>query len=290
MSNQHRSMLAMAAFVGLWAAVEALAGQVLRKYSPYQVVFTRYVVHMALMVVVWGWRDPRSLVRTRRLPFQLGRSLLMLAMPASWIISTQHGVDGKTLMSIFWLSPLLMVGFASVLLGERVPTSIWVATIVACAGALAFIAPSRMPTLGPSLLFPLGMALSFSLYVVATRSLRHETMRANLFYTAFGVAAALALVMPRLWVTPDLHDLFVMVGVGVFGFAALYACDRMTATSPVYVSAPFAYLQLAFTVAIEAGMHGARPALRALAGLGVVGLALLFVWTRPPRSLEATTA
>ena len=100
------------------------------------------------------------------------------------------------------------------------------------------------------------MAVTFSLYVVMTRSLRSETTRANLFYTALGVFLMLSPAMPSLWIMPTLPHFAAIVGVGLLGLATLYALDRLAAAAPVSVSAPFAYLQIAVTagLAVAAGI------------------------------------
>ena len=284
MTDNRRAMLLMLAFVSLWALVEAMAAHVLRAYSPYQVVWTRYAVHLALMLLVWGWREPTSLWRTRRPVFQLARSLLMLGMPACWIIGMQLGVRATTVMALFWLSPLFILLLARLFLRERVPASIWVASVIACAGALLLHPPGAMPPLH-LLLLPLGMGLCFSLYVVMTRSLRSETTRANLFYTALGVFVALSPAMPGIWVAPLPSDLLAMVGVGVLGYATLYLLDRMAAAAPVSVSAPFSYLQIPVTLGVAwvAGMgHGLSDRRLAL-GLLLIGAAALYVWAREAR-------
>jgi drug/metabolite transporter (DMT)-like permease len=275
------SLLWMGAFVALWAVVEVLAGEILRLYSPYQVVWTRYAVHLALMLAWWGLRDSASLWRTRRPLFQMARSLLMLGMPASWVIAMQHGVHPETLMSIFWLSPLLILVLAHVLLGERAPWKIWAAGAVACLGANLLFIHGPLPPLR-LLAFPVGMALTFSLYVVMTRSLRSEPMRANLFYTAFGVLAALSPAIPPLWIPPTAPHLAVMIGVGVLGFGALLALDRMAAAAPVSLAAPAASLQLVFMAGAGWIAGHADAGWRAWAGtLIIVGVAL-YLWGREP--------
>lgn len=284
MTDKRRAMLLMVAFVSLWALIEALAGHVLHHCSPYQVVWTRYAVHLALMLLVWGWRAPGSLWRTRRPVFQLARSLLMLGMPAAWIMGMQMGVHAATLMSIFWFSPLLILGFAHLFLHERVPAALWVVTAVACAGAFLLHEPGELSPVR-LLVFPLGMALCFSLYVVMTRSLRTETTRTNLFYTALGVFLVLTPFMPGLWITPLVPDMMAMVAVGVLGFGALYALDRMAEAAPLSVSAPFAYLQVAATVGIGlvAGMEHGLSARRMATGLLLIVGAAVYVWVREPR-------
>ena len=85
MNATRRGMLCMIAFALLWALVEVFASWLSRPYSPYQVVWARYGSHLAIMLAIWGWRDPLVLVRTRRPALQIARSLLMLVMPAAWI-------------------------------------------------------------------------------------------------------------------------------------------------------------------------------------------------------------
>jgi drug/metabolite transporter (DMT)-like permease len=281
MTPGRRSMLLMSAFVTLWAVIEALAAEVLAEYSPYQVVFFRYLVHVLLMAAIWGWRAPRSLWLTRRPGYQLARSLLMLGMPASWTLAMQHAVDAQTLMSIFWLSPLLILLFAALVLRERAPPVVWLATLAGFAGALLVIGRGEL-SLSPALLFPLGMAVSFSLYVPMTRSLRTETTRANLFYTAAGVLVALAPFMPAVWIAPTPRFLLTMIAVGVLGFVVLLSLDRLAASAPVSIVAPAVFLQLPVIAFIEQLVHDRQPALRALLGVAVIAATCAVVWAREP--------
>ena len=281
MTDARRGMLLMIAFVALWAAVEALAAHVLRAYSPYQVVWTRYAVHLLFMLAVWGWRAPMSLLRTRRVGFQLARSLLMLAMPASWILAVRHGVHPGTLMAIFWLSPLMMLAIAAVTLRETIPAWTWGLAALASTGAIAFSGPEAS-SIGANLAFPVCMALSFSAYVVMTRSLRSETTRANLFYTAFGVFLALSPFVPGVWVSPNLRDGIVLAGVGLLGFVALYAIDRCMAAATVGDVAPVTALQPVFMTAIAAVLGNGPLNVKAYAGLLMVSIAAILAWRTPP--------
>lgn len=285
MSSHRKAILLMLVFVGLWAAIEILAWQVLQRYSPYQVVWTRYAVHLLLMLLLFGWREPARLVRTRRPVFQLLRSLLMLAMPASWVMGVQAGLSGETVMSIFWVSPLLVLALGALFLNERMPLAIWLATLLACAGALLVHPLHAMPP--PQLLvYPLAMALSFSGYVVMTRALRGEATRANLFYTALGVFLALSPFMPSLWQWPAPADLAVMVAVGVLGCLTLYALDRSTAAAPVGLSAPVITMQIALTVSLLLALGvwktGSLP-LHVALGLCLMAGVAAFVWLRESR-------
>ena len=145
MSPGRRSMLLMLAFVLLWTTVERLAADLLARYSPYQVVWVRYGVHLAAMLLCFGWTEPASLWRTARPTRQWLRSMLMLGMPASWIMGMQHGVAPDTLMAIFWTSPLLIMVLGHLLLGERAPSAVWVAGALSSLGATMLFAHWPLP-------------------------------------------------------------------------------------------------------------------------------------------------
>lgn len=285
LTQGRRSMVLMVAFVALWAVVEVLAMPLLRRYSPYQVVWTRYGAHLALMMAIWGWRDFGSLWRTRRPAYQLGRSMLMVGMPASWITATQLGIPSRTVNMIFWTAPLLVVVFARFVLGERAPPSIWIITLAACVGAVLTSGAGSLPAT-PVLALPLTMAATLALYVVMTRSLRTESTRANLFYTALGVFLVLSPFLSGFWVTPTPGDMLLMIAVGVVGYVALLALDRSAAAGPVSVMAPLMALQVPMMMGLFWGLGRFDVTGWTVLGLLLVGAAALYVWTRESAAEE----
>lgn len=282
MSSQRRAMLLAVVFAAAWATVETVGGLFLTRISPYQVVFMRYATHLTLMFLVWGWRRPLALSRTRRPVYQIARSLLMLGMPASFVMGLQHGLDLRTEMGIFWLAPLFIIALGTLVLGERVRWPIWLAAAGASVGAIFLVGFGPPPPLR-ALLFPLGMSGTFSLYVVMTRALRTESTTANLFYSALFVALSLVPVMPRVWLAPTLVETLAMVTIGVVGFATLYALDRMASAAPVGPSAPFICFQPLVTTVFGLGL-GAHAGRRALAGAALLLLVggYLFMRELPP--------
>ena len=241
----------MLLFVVLWTLVELTAATALNRYTAYQVVWMRYGVHLLLMLAWWGWREPLSLVRTKRLPTQLARSFLMFVMPVSWFLAVQAGLRESTTMLVFWLSPLAVLALAACLLGERAPRGAWLLAALGALGGVAFFAPTPLPQSRWVLAAPLAMGLSFAVYVVMTRTLRDEPVRVNLFYTAFGVFLLLSPIVPFVWVAPSAGDFAKLAAVGVLGYFTLLALDRLAAAAEVSVSAPLIYLQLAITIALS---------------------------------------
>jgi drug/metabolite transporter (DMT)-like permease len=95
-------------------------------------------------------------------------------------------------------------------------------------------------------------------------------------WTRAAVHLALTPFMPSAWVTPLPHGMLLILGVGVFGCAALCMFDRLAMAAPVSACSRLAYLQIALTVsvAIVAGM-GHELAIRhtALGLLFIAGVA-----------------
>lgn len=285
--NSRRAMLAMAAFASVWVLLESVVGARLQgRYHLMQVVWCRYAVHLSTLVLVCAWTKPERLWRTGRPVYQLARSMLMLVMPMSFTLALGFGTPGETIWSIFWLSPLLIVAIAHILLAERAPLKIWAAAAV---GALATVVMLRPPP--PSsplaLLLPMLMALSFSAYVVMTRSLRHEATRANPLYSALGVFLALTPIMPIIWITPTLYDVGVLIGIGVTGLVALLALDRSASLAPVSAVAPVLYLHVVCLSAVGLLLHGQRPSRGSMVGGFVIVAIAGFLWAQQSRRTAA---
>ena len=276
-----KSMLFMMVFVWLWAVVEVAAFPLFVRIPGYEVVWVRYGVHLALMLLIWGWREPGVLWRTRRPLYQFSRSLLMLGMPASWILAGEHGVGPSVLMTLFWCAPLMALALVPVVLKERVKLRYWLAAGVSYVGACLLTIPAA-PTTLPGIVFPFTMAATFALYVVMTRSLRSETLQANLFYTALGVFASLSLAMPAIWVQPTLHEALVLVAIGVLGFGALLALDRSASAAPLSASVPLIYVQGPIMVGLIAALGYEYPDVRTTLGVVLVGCSAVYLWVREP--------
>ena len=288
MSENRKAVQAMLAAGLLWTVMEVSASLFVGHYSAFQVVWLRYAVHLLLMFLVWGWREPSRLWITKRPLFQLGRSMLMVGMPAAWIFGTRLGVTTSEMLWFFWLSPIILLLIAWCFLQELVPRFVWIVTGLGCAGALLLLRPTIQSPLH-LLLLPFAMGLCFAAYVAMTRSLRTEDRRANLFYTAFGVYIALTPLMARVWITPLPRDVPLFLAIGVLGFFGLYAIDVGAAAAPVSIGAAAFYVQLVLVTAVAAIVANQEPIGLAWAGILLLSISVACAWVRAPhlRVLEA---
>jgi drug/metabolite transporter (DMT)-like permease len=274
----HRALLLMCVFALAWALLEGVVGaQLQNPYSLMQIVWCRYAAHLLLMLLVWGWREPSRLWRTRRPVFHLVRSLCMLVMPLSFAMALHVGDGIHTVWALFWVAPVMILALAVWWLGERVPVTAWLAVALGLLATYLMLDPRWPSSLG-TLVWPLIMAMSFALYVAMTRSLRNEPVLTNLFYTALGVFALLSLAMPWSWTVPTLHDGVVLTTIGVVGFGALWALDQACEASQLSSTAPALYLHLAGMVMIESMARSAWLSRREMLALGLIALVVATAW------------
>lgn len=225
----------------VWALMELVVQTIARQHSLYQVIWTRYATHMAFILLIFGPRHGLSFIRTKHLKLQLLRASMMLVMPFSFIIGVRY-LGARNILAIFWLSPLLMLGLSMKLLCEKVGHRLWLTATAGYMAIVLLLHPNRnMTIIGSGL--ALAMGLSFSLYLVMTRMLRHESTVTNLFYTAFGVLAPLSIGLPWFWQRPTVVTGSMMTAVGLLGLLLLYALDKALEISAVTRLAPFLYTQ-----------------------------------------------
>ena len=280
-SGGRAAVLFMAGFGLCWAIAEDVFGTHLQhSYGLIQIVWMRYAVHLVIVFLLWGWHEPSRIWRTERPVFHLARSLMMLVMPLSFAWAFVRGVPAALTSALFWIAPVLVILLAIVWRQERPSRLTWVAIALGTLGTFAIVSQS-LPTLPAIPIAPLVMALSFSVYVVMTRFLRTERVEANLFYTAVGVFAILSLIVPKGWITPSVHDIEMIVGIGTFGFVSLLMLDRAVSHAPVCTTSPALYSQLAFAALIGIFASGHRPSLHTLAGLVLIVGAAALAWALP---------
>lgn len=236
-------------FVGfVWAAMEAIVQLVSRKYTLYQVIWVRYAAHVLFLLFVFGPRYGAKLVQTRQPGLQWVRALMMFVMPVSFILAV-NTMPAKNIMSIFWLSPLVILLLANFLLGERAGKWSWLAAFVGFTAVLLLFGPNRTVSISGIVLAVL-MNVSFGLYFVWTRKLRSERTVTNLFYTAVGVLIPLSLGLPFFWRPMTWTSSLLMILVGLLGFLLLWALDKALEMTTATVLAPFTFTQPLWAIAL----------------------------------------
>lgn len=233
----------------LWALMEIVIQHIPGEYSLYQVVWVRYATHLLFMLVILAPRHAKKLITTQHPGLQILRALMMLIMPVSFILASES-MQAGTILSFFWLSPLIIIAVSVPLLRENTSWQYWLISIIGFVGAVILYDPGGAVTTTGAML-TLAMGLSFSLYVVMTRLLREESTSANLFYTALGVLVPLSFRLPAFWKPLTFQSGLMMVLVGLLGFILLWVLDKASDMTSSAALAPFLFTQMLWMVVLD---------------------------------------
>jgi drug/metabolite transporter (DMT)-like permease len=282
---KNRAVVMMLGFVFLWTLVEGAGVIALRAVGVWETVWIRYSVHLLIVLAVWwrpGERAPWQSTDPRR---QLLRSTTMLVMPGSFALAIRQGFSADSVMAIFWSAPLIVLAFAAMFGGERPSRLAWMA---AALGWLSGWLYHGLPAISLGVIpFALAMAVSFAMYVVMTRGLRNEAVRANMFFTAVVPWLALTPLMIRGWVTPSAVEVLALVFIGSAGWVALLALDKAAKAAPVSHTAPLLSLQIASTAAFMQLIWPSTSFPRLAVSTAVVMAACVLAWRAIPRPAMA---
>lgn len=287
--RSHQPLLA--AVLAVFATLFFASGDVVSKYllATYDVPLVsgiRYMVHVSLMVVLFGPHQRTKLVLVNRTGLVLVRSLCLVVGTLMFGLALQLMPVAETI-AVVYLSPMLVLLLARPLLGEPIGMLGWVSALGGFIGVLMIVRPGNgLDTLG--LMYAVCNIGATVAYNLLSRVLaRSERTLALLFYSALVGAVCFGLAMPWFWfgtVPPPMH-LGLFVGLGILagmGHFCFTAANRYSGASLI---APMTYTHLLWAGLLGWLVFGQFPDLASLAGMGVLLLAgVATVFRSLPRS------
>lgn len=265
-------LLASACF----AAVETVGGYFIGGMSIFQLVWSRYAVHLMFMLAVFAPRRGTAIVRSTRIGLQIVRSMTMLVMPLAFILALRY-MPAHDVWSAYWLSPLTILALGMVILHERVGPVRWAAGCVGLLATVLIEQPDR-GLLTVAVVPAVAVGAAISVHLLLSRVLRRDDPLASLFHTALWVFAVFTFVVPFVWDPPSARAIVGLTFVGLVGLACLYFLARAGETAPLPVVASFAYSELVWLLVFNLAIYRIRPDRSAVLGaLIVVGLTVFML-------------
>jgi drug/metabolite transporter (DMT)-like permease len=266
----------------LFVCQDSTARVLLKAYPATEIAFARFFVHLVLVSLIIGWREPR-LVISRRPLLQMLRSSFLLG-------GTLFGMLALKVMplvdfsAIVWVAPVLVAALSVFILHEKVSPSVWASVFAGLIGVWLIIARTGMD-FSLSMLFPFLAALANALYQIATRLLhRADLPVTTLFYTAIAGTMVCSGFLPFTAVAPGLADAGLMLLLGLTGVVSHFCLIRAFAAAPANIIAPFGYTALLWATLSGLLIFGEIPGPRTLFGAGLIAGAGSFVFLRGPKT------
>ena len=274
-ADRLRAILLMVAALVMFSGLDTTAKYLVTHTSipVAQLSWLRFLGQFVLLltlVPVLGLLTTRELFTTRRLGWQLVRSVLMAATTVLNFLALQYLRLDQTITIVF-LAPLVVALLAGPLLGEWVGWRRMLAILVGFGGILIAVRPG-VAEVHPAVIYSFVGMLAYALFMILTRRIAaYDPPLVTLFYsmfvgTIFGAPIALSdWVWPPDWVT-----WLMLLSLGVLGGTGHYLFILAYRLAPASTIAPFLYLQLLSMVGFGWFVFGDVPDGWTLAGAAVV--------------------
>nr|WP_223575098.1 DMT family transporter [Achromobacter mucicolens] len=289
-ARQTGVLLFFAALVA-FATFDAGAKQLLDRYPA---PFLNVMRYLAVVTLAMGmlWRHGRGL-RLRDAPEKplLVLRGVMLATVATCFMTALIWMPLSEATAIYFTAPLIMVALSPWLLGERVRAAQWGAVAAGFAGMLLIVRPGGdLPLLGTLLMAV--SAVSYAIFQVLTRKLSNKVPGPVQYaYTAFICLIVTALpapfFLPAPW--PGTADTVIILALGACSGLAQILLIAAFQRVPAATLAPLNYFQLLLALGFSTFWFQRPPDALALAGMGLIMAAGVFLALRPVRTPSTPT-
>jgi drug/metabolite transporter (DMT)-like permease len=242
----------------------------------------------AAIVVQRGWRG-----FVCPMPgLQAARGLFVAIASISFFMAI-HAMPLAEATAIQFTSPIITGVLSALILRERAPRAVWIATMVAFAGVLIVLRPEALK-LGLVALYPVLAALGLGAMMIANRRAAATAPMLDLQFliAAFATPILLAVAVighvsgaPQFHVpVPDWTIVARCAVVAMTGTAAHWLIFLATTKASAAVTAPMLYAQMLMAIVIGWSAFGDIPDLATLGGAALIIAAGLFLWRQSPRA------
>ena len=270
--------LLMVASMLCFASMDATTKYIIHDYGVAQVLFVRSLVFTGFAALLAHRRGGlRRAMHSARPWLQAGRAALAVVESAAFVLAFRY-LPLADAHSVGASSPLFVVALSAPLLGERVGRDRWLAVLAGFAGVLLIIRPGFVALRLP-LLLPLSGAFLWAVYQVMVRLLaRGDRPETTLLWSAGVGLAAVSLVVPFQWHTPDARAWLLLLCIGTLGSLAHFALIKALDFSEASAVQPYGYTLLVWATVLGFLVFGNVPGPWTVAGACVVVAGGLWAW------------
>lgn len=194
--------------------------------------------------------------------------------------------------AIGYATPILVVVFAALFLGEQVRLVRISAVVMGLAGVLIVLLPQFGGSAGGTEALGAGLALAGAAcaalaQIQIRRLVGSERTSAIVFWFSFTATALSLLTLPFGWVAPSPTDAALLIGAGLLGGIAQILMTSAYRFADASVVAPFDYASMLFALVIGYAVFAEVPSASTLAGSAIVIAAgVLIIWREHQLGLE----
>ncbi|OKL43309.1 DMT family transporter [Pseudovibrio exalbescens] len=276
-----RGMALMTLSMMLFVSVDSMARSMTQDYPVLMIVWARFFIHLMLMGVFVVPRHQHILRPKNRRVIYL-RALIVFATTALAVAAFQL-MPVADFHAMGLIAPMVVTALCAPLLGERVGRRAWGCIAVACAGAALVVKPG-VTSLGLGTLFAVGSIITFAFSAILTRvAHRHDEALTVLFHSGLVCGTLSCLVLPFVWVSPDLGGWLMILAIGGVSSLAQYCSVTAFSYGPASMIMPFNYTGLLWATLAGVLFFGEYPDSLTVLGAMIIAGSALYLYLREGR-------
>ncbi len=249
------------------------------RYPVPLLVWFRWSVQALALLLVWGPRMGRGLLRTQRPVIQLLRGIALIASSVLFTTALKH-LPLAEVTALNYSTPLIVALLAAVVLREKLTSAQVAFVLVGIVGMLLIVRPGSA-VFQPVALLALCSAVCYSIFTILTRTVINDDPRVSLFIPALVGAVVMSLVVPTITWPAEIRplDIGLLVAGSLIATCGHFLFILAFRHGPVASLTPFSYFQIVFATLIGWVVFGTFPSSMTLAGMAIITTSgLLITW------------
>lgn len=222
---------------------DAIAKALSSGYPVLEILFLRNAIALPVVVfIAWKMAGPAALVSRRPVAHLVRGAIWVLAAGTFFTGLRFLGLAEAT--TLVFIAPIFITAISALFLKEHVGWRRWTAVIVGFVGVVIVVRPGAGTFQAASLL-PLATAFLYATLMLSARLVdKAESVWTLMLYLVGTGGLISALAMPFVWVTPNMDDLGLFLGIALFGTAGVTLLTQAFRLAPASTIAPFEYTAL----------------------------------------------
>jgi drug/metabolite transporter (DMT)-like permease len=243
------------------------------------------LVPIAIMVMMMKGQRLRRVFFTSNFISHLWRGGIGALSMIAWFFAIAR-LDLPAAMAIGFLSPLLVILLASIVLGEKLTATRIVAVLLGFVGILFILWPQlelveHLPLEAPKLVGA-AAALASAFFaacamILVRRLIKHEPTTTIVVWFSINASLIGLATLPFGWVWPNATELGLLVLSGLFGGVGQLLLTQSYRYADASTIAPFDYTQMIWVLIVAWFIFAEHPSIHVLVGATIVIAAGLMV-------------
>lgn len=242
-SQASMGILLMCAGIASLSVSDAIAKALTSGYTPIQILFMRNLIALPFAVLIALKMGGTGALRSYRPAAHLLRGVLWLFAAGLFFTSLKY-LEIAEATALVFMAPVFITAISALALKETVGWRRWLAVLAGFAGVLIVVRPGAGTFQNASLL-PIVVAFFYAVLMISARWVDpRESVWTLMLYLVGAGALLSALVVPFVWVAIRPEDMWLFIGIAIFGTAGITLITQAFRFARSATLAPFEYSAL----------------------------------------------